>query len=565
MNIFNWSNLKIGKKLGFAFAAVLLAFVLSLGVTLIVGRAQVSSASLVANRLTPAELAAINAESALGYADDAGAYYVSERDDARAEHDWLPRYNRFVADVDKYVAAAKTYADTEERKKYIDDFSAAWDKYKTGNSAAFDLRRSHNFEKAAHDFMATPFDASLGNIDAFNKSFQAQIDSETAHGNWLETMAMVVGILLGLVAVGFGVLMAVVITRSIARPLANAVEVASAIAAGDLTQRIGAHGTDETGSLLDAMQQMQERLSRMVSDIRGSVELVYTASREIATGNANLSQRTEEQASSLEETAASMEELTSTVKQNDENARQANQLSIGARDIATKGGEAVTQVVSTMASINDSARKIVDIISVIDGIAFQTNILALNAAVEAARAGEQGRGFAVVAGEVRNLAQRSASAAKEIKALISDSVEKTEAGSRQVDSAGTTMTEIVDSVKRVTDIMSEIAAASKEQLSGIEQVNTAITQMDQATQQNAALVEQAAASAASLEEQASRLVDGVATFRLADDGSTKTKRATARPAAPPPKATEPQLVAASTNGHSKRAGSQAGGDDWETF
>ncbi|MDP1646522.1 MAG: methyl-accepting chemotaxis protein, partial [Thiobacillus sp.] len=248
--------------------------------------------------------------------------------------------------------------------------------------------------------------------------------------------------------------------------------------------------------------------------IKESVDAINTASKEIAAGNNDLSQRTEQQASSLEETASSMEELTSTVKQNADNAKQANQLAIGASNVAGKGGAVVGQVVHTMSSINESSRKIVDIISVIDGIAFQTNILALNAAVEAARAGEQGRGFAVVAAEVRNLAQRSAAAAKEIKTLIGDSVDKVENGSKLVAEAGSTMEEIVNAIKRVTDIMAEISAASSEQSAGIEQVNQAVGQMDEITQQNAALVEQATAAAESLQEQAGKLAQLVDTFKL---------------------------------------------------
>jgi methyl-accepting chemotaxis protein len=259
---------------------------------------------------------------------------------------------------------------------------------------------------------------------------------------------------------------------------------------------------------------MRNSLARLVSQVRQGTDTIATASSQIAAGNQDLSSRTEEQASSLEETAASMEELTSTVKQNADNARQANQLAVSASSVAVKGGSVVAQVVDTMGAINASSRKIVDIISVIDGIAFQTNILALNAAVEAARAGEQGRGFAVVAAEVRNLAQRSASAAKEIKGLIDDSVSKVGEGSQQVAQAGRTMDEIVDSVKRVTDIMAEIQAASQEQTQGIGQINQAITQMDQVTQQNAALVEEAAAAAASLQEQAAGLSQVVSVFRL---------------------------------------------------
>ena len=259
------------------------------------------------------------------------------------------------------------------------------------------------------------------------------------------------------------------------------------------------------GQLLQALKDMNASLGNIVGEVRSTTDSISTAAQEIAAGNSDLSQRTEEQASSLEETASSMEELTSTVKQNAENAKQANQLAANASDIAVKGGQAVNEVVQTMGSISASSKKIMDIISVIEGIAFQTNILALNAAVEAARAGEQGRGFAVVAAEVRNLAQRSAAAAKEITALIGDSVDKVDIGSRQVDQAGATMNEIVSAVKRVTDIMAEIAAASNEQSSGIEQVNQAIIQMDEVTQQNAALVEEAAAAAEAMQEQARAL------------------------------------------------------------
>jgi len=282
---------------------------------------------------------------------------------------------------------------------------------------------------------------------------------------------------------------------------------------GDLTKKVGGGHPGLFGEVRRGVNNTVDVLQKLMNQIASTTEAVGSASREIAAGNNDLSARTEQQAANLEETASSMEELTGTVKQNAENARQANQLAIGARDVASKGGTVVGEVVSTMASIQESSRKIADIISVIDGIAFQTNILALNAAVEAARAGEQGRGFAVVASEVRSLAQRSASAAKEIKSLISDSVDKVTTGNRLVEQAGKTMNEIVMSVKRVTDIMSEITAASQEQSSGIEQVNQAIAQMDETTQQNAALVEQASASARSLEEQAAHLVGAVRRFK----------------------------------------------------
>jgi methyl-accepting chemotaxis protein len=323
---------------------------------------------------------------------------------------------------------------------------------------------------------------------------------------------------LGLLALGL-----TLIVRSVASPLKNSIEIARRIAEGDLTQRIEVTTRDETGQLLQALKDMNESLGGIVGEVRGTTDSISTAAQQIAAGNSDLSQRTEEQASSLEETASSMEELTSTVKQNAENAKQANQLAANASDIAVKGGQAVSEVVQTMFSISASSKKIVDIISVIEGIAFQTNILALNAAVEAARAGEQGRGFAVVAAEVRNLAQRSAAAAKEIKVLIGDSVDKVDTGSRQVDQAGATMSEIVSAVKRVTDIMAEIAAASSEQSSGIEQVNRAIIQMDEVTQQNAALVEEAAAAAEAMQEQAGTLMEAVSIFKLeTGKGGTRT-------------------------------------------
>jgi methyl-accepting chemotaxis protein len=309
-------------------------------------------------------------------------------------------------------------------------------------------------------------------------------------------------------------MVAAMIRRSIAEPLRTAVSAAEQLAGGNLTVRLDTSRKDEIGELLVAMNGISQSLANVVWQVRNGTTTMATASNEIAKGNLDLSSRTEEQASSLEETAASMEELTSTVKQNADNARQANQLAQSASDVAVKGGQVVGQVVHTMEDINASAKKIVDIISVIDGIAFQTNILALNAAVEAARAGEQGRGFAVVASEVRSLAQRSAAAAKEIKTLISDSVEKVGAGTVLVEQAGSTIGEVVSSVKRVNDIMAEITAASQEQSIGIEQVNQAVAQMDQVTQQNAALVEEAAAAAESMQNQANALSQLVGSFKL---------------------------------------------------
>jgi len=351
----------------------------------------------------------------------------------------------------------------------------------------------------------------IDDIVAYEKA-SSETAAKEANGEYNRARTLM--LVLGSLAMTLGVCIAWFITRSITRPINDAVNIAKTVASGDLTSRIEVTSKDETGQLLLALQHMNSSLLELVGQVRSGTHTIATASSQIAAGNSDLSSRTEHQAGSLEETASSMEELTSTVKNNADNARQANQLVISASDVAIKGGIAVSQVVGTMGEIKESAGKIVDIIGVIDGIAFQTNILALNAAVEAARAGEQGRGFAVVATEVRSLAQRSASAAKEIKILISDSVEKVETGSKLVNGAGTTMEEIVASVKRVTDIMGEITSASREQEEGIEQINQAIMQMDQMTQQNSALVEEAAAAAASLQDQADNLARVVSVFKL---------------------------------------------------
>jgi methyl-accepting chemotaxis protein len=330
------------------------------------------------------------------------------------------------------------------------------------------------------------------------------------------TKLYVFAILASLAALAF---LYFIIRRIMSKPLRHAVDAANAVAAGDLARAIEVHSRDEVGRLLGALKEMKDNLTEVVTEIHTATDSVSTAAKQISAGNSDLSQRTQEQASALEETASSMEEMTSTVKQNADNARQANQLAVGARDQAEKGGDVVSKAVHAMSEINASSKKIADIISVIDEIAFQTNLLALNAAVEAARAGEQGRGFAVVATEVRNLAQRSAGAAKEIKDLINDSVDKVKAGSSLVDESGKTLSEIVDSVKKVTDIVAEIAAASQEQSAGIEQVNKAVMQMDEVTQQNAALVEEAAAASKSMEEQAERIVELVEFFKTGRRGA----------------------------------------------
>ncbi|WP_274378357.1 methyl-accepting chemotaxis protein [Thiobacillus denitrificans] len=401
-----------------------------------------------------------------------------------------------------------------------------------------------------------------------NKAKNAAVEQTKAEVNAFSQRMLTITLVLVVLALGVASVIVVWLVRHIMKQLGGepvyAVEMAQAISEGNFSRSITLDKGDNS-SLLYAINGMRENLTVTVGSIRQAADTIAVASREIASGNADLSSRTESQASSLEETASSMEELTSTVRQNAENARQANQLVVSTADVAVKGGEVVGQVVDTMASIKDSSRKISDIIGVIDGIAFQTNILALNAAVEAARAGEQGRGFAVVASEVRNLAQRSAGAAKEIKSLIEDSVGKVDAGSKLVDEAGKTMDEIVSSVKRVTDIMSEIAAASQEQSAGIEQVNQAVGQMDEMTQQNAALVEEAAAAAESLQEQAAKLADAVSVFRL--DGAYAQRRevpVSAPRVAPLPTRPRPASVPAARP--KKLAAAQGNdGGDWEEF
>ena len=362
------------------------------------------------------------------------------------------------------------------------------------------------------------------------------------------------------------------LARNISRPLRSAIEVARQVAEGDLTVRVEVTSQDETGELMQALREMAASLLRIVTEVRGGTDSIATASRQIAAGNLDLSSRTEQQASSLEETASSMEELTGTVQQNAQNAREANGLAASASTVAGKGGAVVAQVVDTMGAINASSRKIVDIIGVIDGIAFQTNILALNAAVEAARAGEQGRGFAVVATEVRNLAQRSGQAAREIKELINDSVAQVESGARLVDDAGVTMREIVDSVRQVSGIVGQIAAASDEQRAGIEQVNQAIVQMDQVTQQNASLVEQAAAAAEAMQDQAARLAQAVSVFRTGEAAAVVMPAPVARRPAltravprAPVKTLAARVVKPSLAPHAPAGKPHTGEDEWEEF
>jgi methyl-accepting chemotaxis protein len=406
---------------------------------------------------------------------------------------------------------------TDQEKTIFADMTASRKLYVGVRDKIAALKRDGKIDEANQLLDQNLVPASKAYLGALYDLLQLQRHAIDANANRVESIYqagrdLLLG--LGVLAIVAGLFCAWWLTVGITRPLNQALRIARTVAASDLSSEIVAVSDDETGQLLLALKEMNDNLAVVVGEVRAGTQTITSASHEIAAGNMDLSARTEHQASSLEETASSMEELTATVKQNAGNAREANQLAISASAVAVNGGAVVAQVVDTMGSINDSSRKIVDIIGVIDGIAFQTNILALNAAVEAARAGEQGRGFAVVATEVRNLAQRSAAAAKEIKGLIDDSVSKVDAGGKLVLQAGNTMDEVVASIGRVTEIMAGIAAASEEQSTGIEHVNRAITEMDHVTQQNAALVEQAAAAAASLGEQADRLSGVVAVFKL---------------------------------------------------
>jgi len=431
---------------------------------------------------------------------------------------------REVNDLQKQVEAL---LDTPREREAMARIAAARKPYLAARDGITALKKEGKIDEAQRmltDTFQPAGQAYLGALAGFLAMQRQDIDrrADAIDALFLANREVLVGF--GLFVLVAGAFCSWWLTRGIVVPLNRALQIACSVANNDLRSDIEVSSRDETGRLLAALKTMNEGLAGIVGQVRKGTGQIAGASGEIAAGNLDLSARTEQQASALEQTAASMEELTSTVKQNADNARQANQLAVSASEVAVRGGQVVGQVVDTMEAIKDSARKIVDIIAVIDGIAFQTNILALNAAVEAARAGEQGRGFAVVAGEVRTLAQRSATAAREIKALIGDSVDKVGNGSKLVQQAGMTMTEMVDSIHRVTDIMGDITSASMEQSTGIEQVNRAIADMDSVTQQNAALVEQASAAAAAMQEQAQALAAMVARFKLDEADAAVAER-----------------------------------------
>jgi methyl-accepting chemotaxis protein len=598
----NLSNMKVGVRLGLGFALVLVLMV----ILTIVGVVRMGQ---IQNRLD--HVVSVNNVVTRLVVDMRNN--VSERVTSLRTltlmtdpADMEPELNRFKEQTAKYDALQQKLAEkfsveaSSEEKGLLTQIKEAESVAMPAIAKASELYLANNAMDATRVMVKEIRPAQKKWLEALDhlasledkQNSQTQTDAEAQFASARNFM-----LILLVLAVGMGVAAATVITRGLLKQLGGepsyTSKIATSIAEGDLSIAIDTKSSDR-GSLLSEMKQMRNSLVDIVSQVRRGTHTITTASREIAAGNTDLSSRTELQASSLEKTASAMEELTSTVKQNADNAREANQLAATASDVARKGGEVVSQVVGTMGEINSSASKIADIIGVIDGIAFQTNILALNAAVEAARAGEQGRGFAVVASEVRNLAQRSAAAAKEIKTLIGDSVEKIGRGSNLVGQAGVTMEEVVDSVKRVTDIMSDIAAASAEQSAGIEQVNLSIIEMDGMTQQNAALVEQAAAAFQSLQDQAAELQRVVSIFKVeGEEAATEavapaaastavaTRAVVARPARPQaapqlkkpaaaPRKTsaakaEDAPAANSASSTSKKVAAAAASDDWEEF
>ena len=585
------NNLKVGSRLALAFGLVLFIAVLVAGIG--VWRLQELAGTtrfLVTKEAEKLQMARqLQETAALNWVRTRAMVHDSDSDKTSTAL-WLGE----IAETAKATAAAHKglleLIYLPESKVALDKIEDLRKAYSVPRGALLQRKQQGEDISAEFDRTVVPlFNAYVASISDFQRTQQhlydkAVVDVQTsvANGRLILISGTVLALLLGIAA-------AMALSRSITTPLGLAVRTARAIADGDLTQPIDSSGRDEAAELLQALQIMQTNLATMVGNVRQGTDSIATASSQIASGNNDLSARTEQQASALQQTAASMEELTSTVRQNADNARQANQLAVSASSVAVRGGAMVSQVVDTMGAINTSSQKIADIISVIDSIAFQTNILALNAAVEAARAGEQGRGFAVVASEVRSLAGRSAAAAKEIKELIDDSASKVGAGTTLVNEAGKTMQDVVGSIQRVTDIMGEITAASQEQTSGIEQINQAVVQMDQVTQQNAALVEEAAAASQSLQEQAGTLARTVSVFKIPSGGvhtavarpssaslapqrASHTAKPQAKTTAPrmaaPPRPTAPQ-VAHSAPRAPKAAppalGSSGASDDWESF
>ena len=574
------ANMKVSTRLGLGFGLVLVLLLLVASLGLFnMGTIHAKLERIVNENVVKTELVNNMAESVHIVARvSRSVVLLSDEAAIRAELEKATKqraaYNDAFEQLGKLPATQKGL---EIRARIID-----WQKVaRPLNDKVFELALAGNDAEATNVLIKQAGPATQSWQDVMDEYIELQKqnnNADAAEAGAAYQRARLLMLSLSAFAMVLGAVAATLIARSLLRQLGGephyAAEVAGRIAAGDLSVMVNTR-RDDTHSVLHAMKMMRDALAKIVAEVRAGTETIASASAQIASGNQDLSARTEQQASSLEETASSMEELTSAVRANNDNARQANQLAKSASAVAQQGGSVVAQVVDTMGVINDSSRKIVDIIAVIDGIAFQTNILALNAAVEAARAGEQGRGFAVVASEVRNLAQRSTAAAKEIKELIGNSVEKVGIGSKLVEQAGQTMEEVVNSVRRVTDIMAEISTASDEQGAGIEQINQAVSEMDTVTQQNAALVEEAAAAAEAMQQQAANLEQVVSVFRLDDTQRRVSPTAAlviARPAARPPAGAKPLKPAAprpAVSGPAKPTkrvtAASANGEDWEEF
>jgi len=584
-NLFNW---RIGTRLGLGFATILLAMVAMVAVVLMQLSSMASRVQSLAE-VGVVELTKLSHSIAAIEARAIAARNLVLEPDAAKHAGIVTHIQKLSTDVSQHLKGLESAVSNSHSsnsatlKRMVGELKDMEARYVPITVSVAESmmasRRAEATEKLFRD--CKPL---LDNIMTLSAQLQTEVEKASTEevqaaiaayerARWVAMVAA------SLTLVG-GALIAWLLTRSITLPVSEAVQVARTVASGDLTSNIRAQRNDELGELLQALKAMNDNLANVVVGVRSASDAIATGTGQIASGNADLSQRTETQASSLQETAASMEELNVTVRNNAETASQAASLASAASHAAERGGEAVGQVVSTMDDISQSSRKVVEIISVIDGIAFQTNILALNAAVEAARAGEQGRGFAVVAGEVRVLAQRSASAAKEIKQLIAASADRVDEGTRLVADAGRSMDDIMSQVKRVSDLLEGINAATSQQTAGISQVNSAVSQLDQATQQNAALVEESAAAAESLRQQARHLVDAVGAFRLPSDAvaassiakASATSKAVAHaahaPHAAPRPVVKPRVSApaapAASQGHA--ASPQAGGDgDWDTF
>ena len=586
-------NVKISTRILGTFGILLVLLLVVVSMALLQLRSMRSSAETITGNALPS-VEVINTLNT----DLARTRLLELRHVNNDEPAYMAQVEAQFEQLQKHLAEAKKLYEplivTNQERELYTQFLRERARYVEANKQLFEVSRRGDKEQAKQLLGAESLKLYNASSETLQKliHYNSQVaKDETQASERVYERAVSMLIIVAAIAVVVAVIAGILLVRSIRAPLLQAVQAADRVANGDLSGTIHVERQDETGQLLNALERMQHSLVQTVRSVRQNAEGVASASAQIASGNADLSSRTEEQASALEETAASMEQLGSTVRQNADNARAANQMAVNASQVAAQGGAVVAEVVETMKGINNSSHQIADIISVIDSIAFQTNILALNAAVEAARAGEQGRGFAVVAGEVRTLAQRSAEAAKEIKGLITTSVQRVEQGTQLVDKAGTTMADIVSAIRRVTDLMAEISAASQEQSQGVAQVGEAVTQMDQTTQQNAALVEESAAAAGALRKQAQDLVQAVAVFQLpASAMYEQAVKVTARAAAssavasnthsrvastprvgarPAPMQTAPQSLMgrAATEPAPNRSQrkSSLNEDDWETF